>query len=73
MDASPMVFKTAVRPARVKVIESRITRLANTPEIAQAMLWHQQAGAGGAARKRIVEARSAWSRWHLSGSRNRTS
>jgi regulator of protease activity HflC (stomatin/prohibitin superfamily) len=44
-----------VRPAGVKVIESRITRLAYAPEIAQAMLRRQQAGAVVAARKRIVE------------------
>jgi hypothetical protein len=46
---------TRVRPAGVKVIESRITRLAYAPEIAQAMLRRQQAGAVVAARKRIVE------------------
>jgi hypothetical protein len=44
-----------VRPAGVKVIESRITRLAYAPEIAQAMLRRQQANAVVAARKRIVE------------------
>ncbi len=44
-----------VRPAGVKVIESRITRLAYAPEIAQAMLRRQQASAMVAARKRIVE------------------
>jgi len=44
-----------VRPAGVKVIESRITRLAYAPEIAQAMLRRQQASAVVAARKRIVE------------------
>jgi regulator of protease activity HflC (stomatin/prohibitin superfamily) len=44
-----------VAPAGVKVIESRITRLAYAPEIAQAMLRRQQAGAVVAARKRIVE------------------
>jgi regulator of protease activity HflC (stomatin/prohibitin superfamily) len=43
------------RPAGVKVIESRITRLAYAPEIAQAMLRRQQASAVVAARKRIVE------------------
>jgi len=46
---------TRVRPAGVKVIESRITRLAYAPEIAQAMLRRQQANAVVAARKRIVE------------------
>jgi regulator of protease activity HflC (stomatin/prohibitin superfamily) len=44
-----------VRPAEVKVIESRITRLAYAPEIAQAMLRRQQASAVVAARKQIVE------------------
>jgi hypothetical protein len=44
-----------VRPAGVKVIESRITRLAYAPEIAQAMLRRQQASAVVGARKRIVE------------------
>ncbi|MGA8923256.1 MAG: SPFH domain-containing protein [Candidatus Dormiibacterota bacterium] len=46
---------TRVRPAGVKVIESRITRLAYASEIAQAMLRRQQANAVVAARKRIVE------------------
>jgi hypothetical protein len=44
-----------VAPAGVKVIESRITRLAYAPEIAQVMLRRQQAGAVVAARRRIVE------------------
>jgi hypothetical protein len=44
-----------VAPAGVKIIESRITRLAYAPEIAQAMLRRQQAGAVVAARRRIVE------------------
>jgi len=44
-----------VASAGVKVIESRITHLAYAPEIAQAMLRRQQAGAVVAARKRIVE------------------
>jgi hypothetical protein len=44
-----------VQPAGIKVIESRITRLAYAPEIAQAMLRRQQASAVVAARKRIVE------------------
>jgi len=39
----------------VRVIESRITRLSYAPEIAQAMLRRQQAGAVIAARQRIVE------------------
>ena len=47
------------RPGRtsagVDVIESRITHLAYAPEIAQAMLRRQQAGAIVAARQRIVE------------------
>src|SRR5258708_40240188 len=43
------------RPAGVKVIESRITRLAYAPESAQAMLWRHQACAVGAAPARIVE------------------
>ena len=37
------------------VIESRLTRLAYAPEIAQAMLRRQQADAVVAARQRIVE------------------
>ncbi|MCC6918305.1 MAG: SPFH domain-containing protein [Alphaproteobacteria bacterium] len=41
--------------AGVKVIEARITHLAFAPEIAQAMLQRQQAGAIIAARTRIVE------------------
>ena len=44
-----------VASAGVTIIESRITRLAYAPEIAQAMLRRQQAGAVVAARKRIVE------------------
>ncbi|MDI2129804.1 SPFH domain-containing protein [Yinghuangia seranimata] len=44
-----------VESAGVRVIESRITRLAYAPEIAQAMLRRQQAGAVVAARSRIVE------------------
>lgn len=43
-----------VASAGVKVIESRITHLAYAPEIAQAMLRRQQAGAIVAARERIV-------------------
>lgn len=44
-----------VAPAGVRVIESRLTRLAYAPEIAQAMLRRQQADAVVAARTRIVE------------------
>jgi regulator of protease activity HflC (stomatin/prohibitin superfamily) len=44
-----------VASAGVRIIESRITRLAYAPEIAQAMLRRQQAGAVVAARKRIVD------------------
>ena len=44
-----------VASAGVHVIESRITRLAYAPEIAQAMLRRQQANAVVAARARIVE------------------
>ncbi|WP_131787287.1 SPFH domain-containing protein [Protofrankia symbiont of Coriaria ruscifolia] len=44
-----------VASAGVRIVESRITRLAYAPEIAQAMLRRQQAGAMVAARQRIVE------------------
>jgi regulator of protease activity HflC (stomatin/prohibitin superfamily) len=44
-----------VHAAGVHVIESRITHLAYAPEIAQAMLRRQQAGAVIAARQQIVE------------------
>jgi SPFH domain/Band 7 family protein len=44
-----------VRPAGVRVIETRLTRLSYAPEIAQAMLRQQQASAVVAARQRIVE------------------
>jgi len=44
-----------VAAAGVQIIESRITRLAYSPEIAQAMLRRQQASAVVAARQRIVE------------------
>jgi regulator of protease activity HflC (stomatin/prohibitin superfamily) len=44
-----------VRPAGVKVIESRLTRLSYAAEIAQAMLRQQQANAVVGARQRIVE------------------
>jgi regulator of protease activity HflC (stomatin/prohibitin superfamily) len=44
-----------VRPAGVRIIESRLTRLSYAPEIAQAMLRQQQANAVVGARQRIVE------------------
>ncbi|MEV5573671.1 SPFH domain-containing protein [Spirillospora sp. NPDC052269] len=44
-----------VASAGVKIVESRITRLAYAPEIAQAMLRRQQAGAVVAARQKIVD------------------
>ncbi|MFI0444417.1 SPFH domain-containing protein [Actinomadura sp. 6N118] len=44
-----------VAAAGVRIIESRITSLAYAPEIAQAMLRRQQAGAVVAARKQIVD------------------
>ncbi|GAB3657525.1 SPFH domain-containing protein [Actinocorallia lasiicapitis] len=44
-----------VESAGVEIIESRLTRLAYAPEIAQAMLRRQQATAVVAARSRIVE------------------
>jgi regulator of protease activity HflC (stomatin/prohibitin superfamily) len=44
-----------IRPAGVEVIDARIAHLAYAPEIAQAMLPRQQAGAIIAARTRIVE------------------
>jgi regulator of protease activity HflC (stomatin/prohibitin superfamily) len=44
-----------VESAGVRIIESRLTRLAYAPEIAQAMLRRQQADAIVAARQRIVE------------------
>ena len=44
-----------VASAGVHVVESRITRLAYAPEIAQVMLQRQQAGAVVAARRTIVE------------------
>jgi regulator of protease activity HflC (stomatin/prohibitin superfamily) len=43
-----------VRPAGVAIIESRLTRLSYAPEIAQAMLRQQQAGAVVGARQTIV-------------------
>ena len=46
---------TRVASAGVHVVESRITRLAYAPEIAQVMLQRQQAGAVVAARRKIVE------------------
>jgi hypothetical protein len=44
-----------VESAGVRVIESRITRLSYAPEIAQAMLRRQQAGAVVSARQQIVD------------------
>jgi regulator of protease activity HflC (stomatin/prohibitin superfamily) len=44
-----------VKPAGVDVVDARIAHLAYSPEIAQAMLQRQQAGAIIAARTRIVE------------------
>lgn len=44
-----------VRSAGVRIVESRINRLSYAPEIAQAMLRRQQAGAIVAARQEIVE------------------
>ena len=51
--AAEIAARVAV--AGVTVIEARLTRLAYAPEIAQAMLRRQQAGAVIAARQRIVE------------------
>ncbi len=59
--------------AGIEVIESRISNLAYAPEIAQAMLQRQQAGAIIAARERIVEAPSRWSRAHCRVSRRTAS
>ena len=47
--------RVRVAAAGVKIIESRLTRLAYSPEIAHAMLRRQQANAIVAARARIVE------------------
>jgi regulator of protease activity HflC (stomatin/prohibitin superfamily) len=44
-----------IRPAGVEVMDARIAHLAYAPEIAQAMLQRQQAGAIIAARTKIVE------------------
>jgi regulator of protease activity HflC (stomatin/prohibitin superfamily) len=44
-----------VRPAGVRIVESRLTRLSYASEIAQAMLRQQQANAVVGARQRIVE------------------
>jgi regulator of protease activity HflC (stomatin/prohibitin superfamily) len=46
---------TRVASAGVRVIESRLTRLAYAPEVAQVMLRRQQAEAVVAARQRIVD------------------
>jgi regulator of protease activity HflC (stomatin/prohibitin superfamily) len=48
-------IQARVSPAGVRVIESRLTRLAFAPEIAQVMLRRQQAEAVVAARQRIVD------------------
>ncbi|WP_433248603.1 SPFH domain-containing protein [Actinomadura nitritigenes] len=48
-------LRQRVDSAGVDIVESRITRLAYAPEIAQAMLRRQQAGAVVAARERIVD------------------
>nr|WP_225991954.1 SPFH domain-containing protein [Actinomadura montaniterrae] len=48
-------LRQRVASAGVDIVESRITRLAYAPEIAQAMLRRQQAGAVVAARERIVD------------------
>jgi regulator of protease activity HflC (stomatin/prohibitin superfamily) len=50
-----MEIAARVRPAGVKIIESRLTRLSYAPEIAQAMLRQQQASAVVGARQVIVE------------------
>ncbi len=50
-----MEIADRLRPAGVRILESRITRLAYAPEIAHAMLQRQQADAVVAARQRIVE------------------
>jgi hypothetical protein len=50
-----MEIAARVRPAGVKIIESRLTRLSYAAEIAQAMLRQQQASAVVGARQRIVE------------------
>ena len=63
--------RSASRPAGVEVLEARISHLAYAPEIAQAMLQRQQAGAIIAARRASWRARSAWWRWRSTGcSRN---
>ncbi|WP_246846221.1 SPFH domain-containing protein [Humibacter ginsenosidimutans] len=46
---------TRVAPAGIEIVEVRISHLAYAPEIAQAMLRRQQAGAVVQARSRIVE------------------
>ncbi|MFJ2776473.1 MULTISPECIES: SPFH domain-containing protein [unclassified Kitasatospora] len=48
-------ISTRVASAGVRVVESRITRLAYAPEVAQVMLQRQQASAVVAARRLIVE------------------
>jgi len=54
-DALKVMLQTRLEIAGVEVIESRLSHLAYSPEIAQAMLRRQQAQAIIAARKLIVE------------------
>jgi regulator of protease activity HflC (stomatin/prohibitin superfamily) len=54
-DALKSEIQTRVAGAGVQIVEARISHLAYAPEIAQAMLQRQQAGAIIAARQRIVE------------------
>lgn len=54
-EALKVEIQTRVAGAGVTILESRIAHLAYAPEIAQAMLQRQQAGAIIAARQRIVE------------------
>ncbi len=55
--------RDALAPAGVEVDDARLTHLAYSPEIAQAMLRRQQAEAVIAARKKIVEGGLPWSTW----------
>jgi regulator of protease activity HflC (stomatin/prohibitin superfamily) len=54
-DALKQEIQTRCAGAGVEIVEARIAHLAYAPEIAQAMLQRQQAGAIIAARQRIVE------------------
>jgi regulator of protease activity HflC (stomatin/prohibitin superfamily) len=54
-DALKSEIQARVAGAGVQIVEARISHLAYAPEIAQAMLQRQQAGAIIAARQRIVE------------------